>query len=112
MAERRVLLVAAWDGPKGDELVLAASRRLVASVAAGRPHDHRMAGIEAAFTRWVDVHEAKDPSPEAKERTDAYIEAWGREPATGRVTWPHRRAGERERPTHYQLGKGWERRCR
>ena len=77
VTERLVPLVAAWDGPTGDELVLAASRRLVAWVAAGRPHDHRMAGTEAAFTRWVDVQEAKDPSPEAlKERTDAYIEAW------------------------------------
>jgi hypothetical protein len=39
VTERLVPLVAAWDGPKGDELVLAASRRLVAWVAAGRPHD-------------------------------------------------------------------------
>jgi hypothetical protein len=77
VTERLVRLVAAWDGPKGDELVLAASRRLVAWVAAGRPHDHRVAGIEAAFSRWVDVQEAKDRSPDAlKERTDAYIEAW------------------------------------
>ena len=38
----------------------------------------KLAGMEAAFTRWVDVQEAKDLSPEAlKERTDAYIEAWG-----------------------------------
>jgi hypothetical protein len=77
VTERLVPLVAAWDGPKGDELVLAAARRLVTWVAAGRPHDHRMAGTEAAFSRWVEVQEAKDRTPQAlKERTDAYIEAW------------------------------------
>jgi len=51
------LVVVAPAGPRGDDLVVAVSRRLVAWVAAGRPVDEEMAGVEAAFARWVQVAE-------------------------------------------------------
>jgi hypothetical protein len=46
-------------------------------VAAGRPDDEAMAGVEAAFARWAEVAEAKDRSgAELVELTDRCIEAW------------------------------------
>src|ERR687891_2605162 len=55
VADRLSPLVSAPDGPQGDALVLGASRRLVAWVAAGRTADEQMSAVEAAFADWVQV---------------------------------------------------------
>lgn len=70
-------LAATGDEQGGDELISAAARRLVGWVAAGRPDDDAMAGVEAAFARWAEVLETRDRSDaELVELTDRYIEAW------------------------------------
>lgn len=77
VTERLVPLVCAWEGQRGDELVLSAAQRLVAWVADGRPDDDSMLDVEATFARWADVRESKDLSPVVlNELTDRYIEAW------------------------------------
>jgi hypothetical protein len=77
VSERLGPLMAAPDDEQGDELVLAAARRLVAWVAAGRPDDGTMSETEAAFARWADASESKDhPQALMTELTDRYVEAW------------------------------------
>ena len=57
--------------------MVAASRRLVAWVAAGRPADEQMAGVEAAFARWVQVAEDDAASPSALvEPAESCVAAW------------------------------------
>jgi hypothetical protein len=55
----------AADGVQRDALMLGASRRLVAWVAAGRTGDEQMSAVEAAFALWVQVVEDDDAAPEA-----------------------------------------------
>ena len=57
--------MSAPDGPQGDALVLGASRRLVAWVAAGRTADEQMSAVEAALAHWVQVAEDDDAAPGA-----------------------------------------------
>jgi hypothetical protein len=77
VADRLSPLVSAPDGPHGDALVLRASRRLVAWVAAGRTADEQMSDVEAAFAHWVQVAENDDAAPGARvESLESYAEAW------------------------------------
>ena len=77
VADRLSPLVSAPDGPHGDALVLRASRRLVAWVAAGRTADEQMSAVEAAFADWVQVAEDDDAVPGALvESLESYAEAW------------------------------------
>lgn len=77
VTDRLAPLVCAPDGPQGDELVLAAARRLVAWAATGRPDDGTMADVEATFARWAEVQDTKDHSPALiSELNERYIEAW------------------------------------
>jgi hypothetical protein len=77
VADRLSPLVSAPDGPQGDALVLKASRRLVAWVAAGRTADEQMSAVEAAFADWVQVAEDDDAVPGALvESLESYAEAW------------------------------------
>jgi len=77
VTDRLSPLVAAPDGPRGDELVLSAARRLVHWVADGRPEDGTMSETEVAFARWADAWDSKDHPPELmSELTDRYVEAW------------------------------------
>jgi hypothetical protein len=77
VADRLSPLVSAPDGPHGDALVLGASRRLVAWVAAGRTADEQMSDVEAAFAHWVQVAEDDDAAPGARvESLESYAEAW------------------------------------
>jgi hypothetical protein len=78
VADRLSPLVNAPDGPHGDALVLGASRRLVAWVAAGRTADERMSDVEAAFAHWVQLAEEDGAAPEAiMDSLYSYVEAWG-----------------------------------
>jgi hypothetical protein len=71
------LVAVAPAGPRGDDLVVAASRRLVAWVAAGRPADDQMAGVEAAFARWVQFAEGDAATPSALvEAAESCVAAW------------------------------------
>ena len=77
VADRLSPLVSARDGPQGDALVLGASRRLVAWVAAGRTADEQMSAVEAAFAHWVQVAEDDDAAPGALvDSLESYAEAW------------------------------------
>jgi hypothetical protein len=77
VADRLSPLVSAPDGPHGDALVLGASRRLVALVAAGRTAGEQMSAVEAAFAHWVQVAEDDDAGPGALvESLESYAEAW------------------------------------
>ena len=69
--------MSAPDGPQGDSLLLGASRRLVAWVAAGRTADEQMSAVEAALAHWVRLAEDDDAAPEAIVDTlESYVEAW------------------------------------
>jgi hypothetical protein len=64
-------------GPHGDALVLGASRRLVAWVAAGRTADEQMSAVEAAFAHWVQVAEDDAAAPGALvDSLESYADAW------------------------------------
>jgi len=77
VADRLSPLVNAPDGPQGDALVLGASRRLVAWVAAGRSADGQMSDVEAAFAHWVEIAEEDRAAPEAiMDSLESYVEAW------------------------------------
>ena len=77
VADRLSPLMSAPDGPQGDALLLGASRRLVAWVAAGRTADEQMSAVEAAFAHWVQVAEDDDAAPGAVvESLESYAEAW------------------------------------
>jgi hypothetical protein len=77
VADRLAPLVGAPYGSRGDALVLGASRRLVAWVAAGRTDDEQVSNIEAAFAHWVQVAEHNDPVPDAFVNSlDSYVDAW------------------------------------
>jgi hypothetical protein len=77
VSDRLSPLVTAPDGPKGDALVLGASRRLVAWVAGGRTADEQMSAVEAAFARWVQLTEDDDATSEAIMRSlESYVHAW------------------------------------
>lgn len=77
VADRLSPLVNAPDGPQGDVLVRIASRRLVAWVAAGRPDDEKMSGVEAAFAQYVRITEQDDPEADAVvQSVGAYVDAW------------------------------------
>jgi len=77
VADRLAPLVGAPYGSRGDALVLGASRRLVAWVAAGRTDDEQVSNIEAAFAHWVQVAEHNDPAPDAFVNSlDSYVDAW------------------------------------
>jgi hypothetical protein len=77
VADRLSPLVNAPDGPQGDALVRAASRRLVAWVAAGRTNDEQLSDVEAAFAHWVQVAEHDDPDADAFANSlESYVDAW------------------------------------
>src|ERR687891_1831721 len=77
VADRLSPLVSAPDGPQGDALVLGASRRLVAWVAAGRTNDEQLSDVEAAFAHWVQVAEHDDPDADAFANSlESYVDAW------------------------------------
>jgi hypothetical protein len=77
VTDRLSPLVGTPHGPQGDALVLGASRRLVAWVAAGRSADEQMSAVEAAFAHWVQVAEDDDAAPEAfVDSLESYAEAW------------------------------------
>jgi hypothetical protein len=77
VADRLSPLVGASDGPQGDALLLGASRRLVAWVAAGRTADEQMSAVEAAFADWVQVVEDDAAAPEAiVDKLESYAYAW------------------------------------
>jgi hypothetical protein len=77
VADRLSPLMSAPAGPQGDALVLGASRRLVAWVAAGRTADEQMSAVEAAFADWVQVTEDDDAAPGALVGSlESYAEAW------------------------------------
>jgi hypothetical protein len=77
VADRLSPLVSAPDGPQGDALVIGASRRLVAWVAAGRSADGQMSAVEAAFAHWLQVAEEPDVASEALVQSlESYIDAW------------------------------------
>jgi hypothetical protein len=77
VADRLSPLVSAPDGPQGDALVIGASRRLVAWVAAGRGADGQMSAVEGAFARWVQVAEEPDAASEAfVDSLESYVDAW------------------------------------
>jgi hypothetical protein len=85
VADRLSPLMHAPNGAQGDALVRAASRRLVAWVAAGRPHDEQVAGVEAAFAQWIEVAEHDSPDPDGLVQVaESYVAAW--EAATRRRT--------------------------
>jgi hypothetical protein len=77
VTDRLSPLVGTPHGPQGDALVLGASRRLVAWVAAGRSADEQMSAVEAAFAHWVQVAEDDDAAPEAfVDSLESYADAW------------------------------------
>ncbi|MGH9228420.1 MAG: hypothetical protein ACRD07_06755 [Acidimicrobiales bacterium] len=77
VADRLSPLVSGPDGPHGDALVLGASRRLVAWVAAGRTADEQMSVVEAAFAHWVQAAEDDDAAPGALvESVQSYAATW------------------------------------
>jgi hypothetical protein len=77
VTDRLSPLVGAPDGPKGDALVLGASRRLVAWVAGGRTADEQMLAVEAAFARWVQLTEDDDAASGAiMGSLESYVHAW------------------------------------
>jgi hypothetical protein len=77
VADRLSPLVNAPNGPQGDALVLRASRRLVAWVAAGRPADGHVSDVKAAFAHWVEIAEGERAAPEAiMDGLRSYVEAW------------------------------------
>ena len=77
VTDRLSPLIGAPDGPKGDALVLGASRRLVAWVAGGRTADEQMSAVEAAFARWVQLIEDDDAASEAiMGSLESYVHAW------------------------------------
>jgi hypothetical protein len=76
VTDRLSPLVAAPDGPKGDALVLGASRRLVAWVAGGRTADEQISAVETAFARWVQLTEDDDATSEAMRSLESYVHAW------------------------------------
>lgn len=76
VADRLSPLVNAPDGSQGDALVIRASRRLVAWVAAGRAAG-QMSAVEAAFAHWVQVAEEPNVASEALvDSLESYIDAW------------------------------------
>jgi hypothetical protein len=76
VADRLSPLVNAPDGSQGDALVIGASRRLVAWVAAGRAAG-QMSAVEAAFAHWVQVAEEPNVASEALvDSLESYIDAW------------------------------------
>jgi hypothetical protein len=77
VADRLSPLVNAPNGPQGDALVIGASHRLVAWVAAGRSADGLMSAVETAFARWAQVAEAPDAASEALvDSLESYVGAW------------------------------------
>jgi hypothetical protein len=77
VADRLSPFVGTPAGPQGDALVLGASRRLVAWVAAGRTADEQMSAVEAAFAHWVQVAEDDDAAPGALvDSLESYADAW------------------------------------
>jgi hypothetical protein len=70
--------VHAPDGPQGEALVRAASRRLVAWVAAGQTADEQLSGVEAAFARTKQITRKRNAAPEAVwDSLETYADAWG-----------------------------------